>query len=72
MGYLLTCNVELLGMFAVSQLIFTGSSDPPRSRHQLVYAAPLYQMVIIGMFTGIGFILAVTFLVFNIVWRKDK
>ena len=53
-------------------IYFIGSSGPPPSRHLLVYEVPPYQMIIIGVLTGIGLVITVAFLIFNIVWRKNK
>ena len=60
--YLFLCTVNF----------FLGSGDAPSSHHTSTFGLPLAELIAIGLLVGLGLMIALTFLIFNIVWRQNK
>ena len=53
-------------------MLITGSIDPPGSFHIANLYASLVKIIVISLLTGLGLVLAMVFLLFNIIWRKHR
>ena len=53
-------------------LFFSGSEDAPSSHYIITVGFPVAELVVIGVLVGLGLMIAVAFLIFNIVWRQNK
>ena len=49
-----------------------GSLIPPSSHYETKLTLPLAEIIIIGVFTGVGLVMAMALIVFNIVWKSNK
>ena len=49
-----------------------GSLIPPSSHFETKLTLPLAEIVLIGVVTGLGLVMAMALIVFNIVWRSNK
>lgn len=50
----------------------SGRAGPPQSDAIILYGFPLHQIVSVAIVIGVVIFIAVMFLIFNIVWRKNK
>ena len=53
-------------------MLITGSMDPPGSHHIENLYVSLAEIIIISLLTGLGLLLTMVFLLFNIIWRKNR